>query len=69
MTKTVIAVYDDFQKAYQVVDALRQSGFDRADISVIANDASGAYADYLRKGESVSSNIHSSGTIRATSRI
>src|SRR5438552_13005402 len=51
MTKTVIAVYDDFQKAYQVVDALQQSGFDRADISVIANDSSGAYADYLRKGD------------------
>lgn len=53
MTKTIVAVYDDFKKAHNVVQALEQSGFDRADISVIANDASGAYADYVRKGEAV----------------
>jgi uncharacterized membrane protein len=51
MTKTVIAVYDDFDKAYRVVDALQKSGFTRADISVIANDADGVYADNLRRGE------------------
>lgn len=56
MTKTVVAVYNDFEKAYNVVDALQRSGFDRADISVVANDASGAYADYLAGGSDMVTN-------------
>jgi len=44
MAKTVVALYDDFDSARSVVEALVDAGFDRADISLVANDASGKYA-------------------------
>jgi uncharacterized protein (TIGR02271 family) len=45
--KTAIALYDDFGTAQQVVEALVNNGFDRDSISVVANDASGEYAQAL----------------------
>jgi hypothetical protein len=58
MTKTVIAVYDDFDKAYHIVDTLEKSGFARTDISVIANDADGSYAEHLRRGELINDDVN-----------
>lgn len=50
MTKTVVAVYDSFKKAHRVVDELERNGFARADISVVAYDASGQYARFIHEG-------------------
>jgi len=47
MSRTVIALYDDFATAQDVVEALVDAGFPRDNISLIANDASGEYAGYL----------------------
>jgi hypothetical protein len=44
MTKTVVALYDNFDDARSVVEALVDAGFERTDISLVANDASGKYA-------------------------
>lgn len=44
MTKTVVALYDDFDSARSAVEALVDGGFERSDISLVANDASGKYA-------------------------
>ena len=41
--KTIVALFDDFNDAQRAVDALVEAGFGRADISVVANDASGQY--------------------------
>lgn len=42
--KTVIAMYDDFDTASRAVEALVDAGFDRDDISLIANNADDRYA-------------------------
>lgn len=47
MSQTVIALYDDFPTARSVVEALVDAGFDRDDISMIANDANNEYARYI----------------------
>jgi hypothetical protein len=47
MSKTVIALYDDFDNARRAVEALVDAGFARSDISMIANDTSGDYGRYL----------------------
>jgi uncharacterized membrane protein len=44
MAKTVVALYDDFDSARRAVEALVDGGFERSDISLVANDASGKYA-------------------------
>ena len=40
---TVVAVYDKFETADQVIRALVADGFERSDIGVAANNATGAY--------------------------
>jgi hypothetical protein len=50
MTRTVIALYDDFDSANAAVRDLIDNGFSRDDISLIANDQRGQYADYLNRG-------------------
>jgi uncharacterized membrane protein len=44
MAKTVVALYDSFDDARSAVEALVDGGFERSDISLVANDASGKYA-------------------------
>lgn len=43
MSKTVFALYDDFDTAGKAVEALVRDGFDRAHISVVANNAGDHY--------------------------
>jgi uncharacterized protein (TIGR02271 family) len=47
MSKRVVAVYNDFDTARQVVEALVNAGFDRDDISLVANDSNTEYRQYL----------------------
>ena len=47
MSQTVIALYDHFETARRVVEDLVDAGYDRDNISIIANDASGEYARYI----------------------
>jgi len=47
MAKTVVALFDEFDTARSAVEALVDAGFNRGDISLVANDASGKYADYV----------------------
>lgn len=45
--KTVVALYDDFSTASEVVRELTDRGFRRDDISLMASDARGEYGRYL----------------------
>lgn len=45
--KTVVALYEDFDTARDVVEELVDSGFSRDRISLLANDASGQYKQYV----------------------
>ncbi len=47
MAKTVVALYDQFDEARGAVEALVDAGFDRGDISLIVNDATGAHGRYV----------------------
>lgn len=47
MDKTVIAVYDDFSSANNAVRELVNEGFGSENISMVARDEGGAYADNL----------------------
>ena len=47
MAKTVIALYDDYAVAHQVVQELLNHGFDREQISLVANDATKEHARRL----------------------
>lgn len=51
MTKTIVGVYDNVQTAHSVINELVQAGFDRNNISLVANDAEKRYAGYLDKGD------------------
>ncbi|MDX1994098.1 MAG: YsnF/AvaK domain-containing protein [bacterium] len=48
MAKVVTALYDDFASAQAAVQALMDAGFQRDNISIIANDASNEYASQLQ---------------------
>ena len=41
MTQTIVALYDDFTHVQQAVQEMVDAGFDRSDISIVANDADG----------------------------
>jgi hypothetical protein len=47
MARTVVALYDDFTTANNVVKDLIDHGFNREDISLMASDAAGEYNTYL----------------------
>jgi hypothetical protein len=47
MARTVVALYDDFTTANDVVRDLVDHGFAREDISLMASDAAGEYGRYL----------------------
>ena len=48
MTVAVAALYDDLTTARRAVEQLVASGFDRDQISLMANDASNKYATYIK---------------------
>jgi uncharacterized protein (TIGR02271 family) len=48
MSKTVIALYDDFETAGRAVEALVDAGFDRKDISLVANDVDERYSKEVK---------------------
>jgi uncharacterized protein (TIGR02271 family) len=47
--RTIVALYDDFDVAKDVVEDLVEAGFKRENISLMANDAAGEYASYLNR--------------------
>ncbi len=51
MTRTVIALYDNFQDANMAVRELVDNGFNRDDISLMAGDESGQYSRYIDSDE------------------
>ena len=53
MPTGITALYDDLTTARRVVEELVSAGIDRSNVSLVANDASGTYATYL-KDEDVS---------------
>ncbi|MBA3534074.1 MAG: YsnF/AvaK domain-containing protein [Ardenticatenales bacterium] len=53
--KTVIGLYDDFNTAQKVVQEMVANGFDRNNISLVANNATGEYDKYVQSGEVVDS--------------
>jgi len=53
MAKTVVGLFDTIAEAQSVVQELVNSGFQRNDISLIANDAKGEYANYREASREV----------------
>jgi len=47
MAKTVVGVYDNLSIAHQVIHELVNAGFDRNQISLVANDANNSYAGHM----------------------
>jgi len=52
MAKTVVGLFDTFTEAQNVVQQLVDAGFDRNEISILANDARGEYGASRAIGES-----------------
>ena len=61
MTKTVVGLFDTAAEAQSVVQELINSGFQRNDISLVANDAKGEYANYREVGGTGSSAVEGAG--------
>lgn len=61
MTRTVVALYDNFEDANAAVRELVDSGFTRDDISLMAGDEQGTYGQYLE-----SDTYHSEGMNKET---
>lgn len=57
MTRTVVALYEDMLTAQQAVEELSNNGFDRAQISLVSQDAEGRYTTQTGDGESTGENI------------
>src|SRR4051794_25105271 len=53
MAKTVVGLFDTAAEAQSVVQELINSGFQRNDISLVANDAKGEYANYREASREV----------------
>jgi hypothetical protein len=49
MARTVVALYDDFDTARSAVEALVDAGFNRTDVSLVANNATGEYSSYFNE--------------------
>ena len=49
MAHSIVALYDDFDTARRVVEELVSAGFDRSNISLVANDSSGEMQSYLNR--------------------
>jgi hypothetical protein len=52
MTRTVVALFDDFNSANTALRELVDNGFSRDDISLIAIDSEGEYGRYVETGRS-----------------
>jgi uncharacterized membrane protein len=48
MVKTIVGSFDSFNEAHQVANDLRAAGFLDSDISIVANNAAGDYAEDSR---------------------
>jgi hypothetical protein len=55
MAKTVVGLFDTTAEAQSVVQELINNGFERNDISLVANDARGEYANYRAVGDTTES--------------
>lgn len=47
MTRTIVALYDDFAAAQRATRELLRKGLARHQISIVANDATGEYSQYI----------------------
>jgi len=61
MAKTVVGLFDTTAEAQSVVQELINSGFERNDISLVANDARGEYTKYREVGGTESSAAEGAG--------
>jgi hypothetical protein len=61
MTKTIIALYDDFSRANDVVKDLSDEGIARENMSLMTSDPTGEYAEYLELTEQVEGNVATEG--------
>ena len=55
MVKTIVGSFDSFSEAHKVANDLRSAGFIDSDISIVANNASGEYADDPRAAKGTDS--------------
>ncbi len=56
MAKTIVGLFDNFNEAQEVVQDLVDGGFERKNISIVANDAKGEYAKMGAKGQDTGDN-------------
>src|SRR6266487_4204904 len=61
MAKTVVGLFDTTAEAQSAVQELINSGFQRNDISLVANDAKGEYGQYREVGATGSSAAEGAG--------
>jgi hypothetical protein len=61
MAKTVVGLFDTAAEAQNVVQDLVNSGFERNEISLVANDARGEYAKYREAGATESGAAEGAG--------
>jgi hypothetical protein len=61
MTRTVVALYDDFASANAAVRDLTDAGFSRDEISMMAGDSERRYSDYMDAGRDVGATGASEG--------
>src|SRR3954468_19032705 len=54
MEQTVVGLFDNLEDAHKVVTELVKAGFDRGNISLVANDASQNYSKYMNKDKASS---------------
>jgi len=62
---TIVALYDSMEHARQAVQALKNAGFNSADISLVANDISGEYSRDLTKTDSTADGAATGATAGA----
>jgi hypothetical protein len=61
MTRTVVALYDNFSSANDAVRDLVDHGFSRDDISLMASDAAGEYGTYLDRDRAMETDVETTG--------
>ena len=50
--KTIVAVYDELNDAYQAIEELRDAGIDRSNVSLVTGDPGREYAPYFQEAGS-----------------
>ena len=68
MAKTVVGLFDTLTEAQNVVQQLVDAGFDRNEVSMLANDARGEYSSSRAVGET-SSTAEGNGWIWKAMRV